>query len=284
MRDADMTPEATKGGPSCGAAWLVDTHCHLDHHKTPGTPAEIVQRADAAGVGQLVNVESGATLEANETTIATAEAFPHVYAAIGIHPHDAGEVTDAIVEGIRALSTRDKVVAIGEAGLDYHYDRHPRELQRDAFARWIALARDVDLPLVVHTRDAEDDTLDVLRAERLGPAGGVIHCFTGTLDFARKAVDLGFFVSIPGVVTFRNAGEIPETAKWLPADRILVETDSPYLAPIPRRGRPNEPAYVAHTAAFVAGLRGVSLEDLARTTTANAQRLFRLPARAQRAA
>ncbi len=231
----------------------------------------------AAGVVQMVNVTSGWTLEQQRRTVATAHRWPGVYAAVAVHPHDASHLDDALLGDLARLGRDERVVAIGETGLDYHYDRSPQAVQREAFARFLALSRELDLPVVIHTREAEADTLDVLRAEPPGSRGGVIHCFTGSLAFARACLDLGLYLSIPGVVTFRNAGELPDVVRFTPAERLLVETDSPFLAPVPYRGTTNEPRLVACTARKVAELRGESLEHVARVTTANARALFGLP-------
>ena len=257
---------------------FIDSHCHLDYRGADeGEPAAMIERAREAGVVQLITVESASTLEGNQSTLALAQAYPFVYAVVGVHPHDAKDLTPELVEGIRAMSADSKVVAIGEAGLDYHYDNSPREEQRDAFRTWIRVAREVDLPLVIHTRDAEADTLSILKEEEIGSAGAVIHCFTGTLDFAHACLELGLYISIPGIVTFKNAGEVPDVAREVPLDRLLVETDSPFLAPVPKRGRRNEPAYVVHTAERVAQLRGLDVSELAAATVDNTRRLFRLP-------
>lgn len=255
---------------------VIDTHCHLDHPNAPRTAAETVARAREAGVVAMVNIESGPTLDDNQQTVATARAHERVYAAVGVHPHDASVVTADVVEAICALAEDPKVVALGEAGLDYYYEHQPKHVQKEAFARWIAAAREQDLPLVVHTRLAEADTLDVFDAEPVGAASAVIHCFTGSLDFARKVLDRGMMISIPGVVTFKKPGDLPEVCRYVPADRLMVETDSPYLAPAPFRGKPNEPAFVQHTLACVAALRGEDPQDLGRVVTANAAKLFGL--------
>lgn len=256
---------------------IIDSHCHLDYRGHDDERVAAVARAHEAGVVQLINVESRSSLAANEKTVAIAREHDGVFAVIGVHPHDARLIDDALVDGLRSLAADPRVVGIGETGLDYHYDHSPRDVQRDGFRRFLRMARELDLPVVIHTREAEEDTLAILREEPLGPAGGVIHCFTGTLPMAEACVELGFHVSISGIVTFKNAGDIPEVARRVPLERLLVETDSPFLAPIPHRGRKNEPAYVVHVAACVAELRGMTIEDLASATVANTRRLFRLP-------
>jgi TatD DNase family protein len=194
---------------------------------------------------------------------------------VGIHPHDATTLTDTSYEELAALAREPEVAAVGEIGLDYHYDHSPRDVQRAAFARLVGLARTVKKPIVVHTREAPADTIDILRAEGAKEVRGVIHCFSEDRAFAEKALDLGFDVSFSGIVTFKNAAAIHEVARWAPLDRIVVETDSPYLAPVPVRGKPCEPSYVIHTARRVAELRGIALPALAEATTSNAERLFR---------
>jgi TatD DNase family protein len=257
---------------------LVDTHCHLDPEYFPAGPGEVVARAEAAGVGGFVVIGVGRDLGPARAAIALATSAPTTFAAVvGVHPHDATTLTAELLNELSVLAADPRVVAVGEIGLDYHYDHSPREQQRDAFARLIALARAVKKPIVVHTREAAADTLALLASEGARDVGGVIHCFSEDLAFARGALELGFDLSFSGIVTFRSARAVHEVAAWAPDDRILVETDSPYLAPVPVRGKPCEPAYVVHTARRLAELRGVSLDALAATTTANAERRFGRP-------
>lgn len=254
---------------------LVDTHCHLDAQYFPQGPEEAMGRAKAAGVGAFVVVGVGPDLAAARSAVGLARRLPkNVAAAVGVHPHDAKTLTEEALAELTALVADDAVVAVGETGLDYHYDHSPRDVQRQAFARQIALARQVKKPIVVHTRSAPEDTLAVLEAEGARDVGGVIHCFSEDRAFAEKALDLGFDLSFSGIVTFKNTRAIQEVAAWAPLHRILVETDSPYLSPVPHRGRPCEPAFVIHTARRVAELRGVSFEVLAQATSENAQRRF----------
>ena len=254
---------------------LIDSHCHLGFRGMAEEESEIIQRARDAGVTPLVNVESDSTLESNLEAVALTERHKDVYTVVGSHPHDAESMTLEVFEGIRALGSHPKVVAFGEAGLDYHYDRSPRDVQRNLFRKWLEAAREEDLPVVIHTREAEADTLEILKDVGLETGGAVIHCFTGSLDFAKACVELGCYISIPGIVTFKNAEEVRSVAKFVPDDRLLVETDSPFLTPVPHRGKRNEPAFVMHTAEYVASLRGVSLELLAAQTVANTRRFFR---------
>jgi TatD DNase family protein len=252
-----------------------DTHCHLDAAHCPNGAAPVLQRARDAGVGYLVVIGVGGD-ESQRQAIEVAQSDDRVWATVGVHPHDAASL-DA--EGERALSARlrgPRVVALGEVGLDYHYEHSPRDVQREVFARMIALARGAKLPLVIHTRSAAAETLELLESEDARDVGGIIHCFSEDRAFAERALDLGFDLSFSGIVTFKTALAIKAVAAWAPLERILVETDSPYLAPVPLRGRPCEPAFVVHTARHIAELRGMSLSDLEHATTANAARRFGL--------
>jgi len=254
---------------------FVDSHCHLDHERFESDRDAAIERAFAAGLTDLITV--GADLASSSRAIVLAEQHPHVYATIGVHPHDAKEAPTDYLDQLRALRQRSsRIVAVGEIGLDYHYDLSPRELQRRLFEEQIALARELDLPIVIHMREAEDDCLDILRRAGRAPLRGVLHCFTSTLDFARQCLDLGLFISIPGVVTYQKPGELVEVVKRLPLDSMLVETDAPYLAPVPLRGQRNEPAFVVHTVDKIAALTGNSVEDVRRTTGRAAARLFGL--------
>lgn len=267
---------------------LIDTHCHLDDHYFPEGADAVIARARAVDVHGFVVIGVGESLEPARQAIALAKRLPELVAAtVGVHPHDAKRLAHESAEAgspvridtneaadFEILARAAEVVAIGETGLDYHYDHSPRALQREAFAWQIALARTLHKPLVVHTRTAPADTLEVLESEHARDVGGIIHCFSEDWDFARRALDLGFVVSFSGIVTFKNAKAIHEVAVKVPSDRYLVETDSPYLAPIPHRGKPCEPAFVAHTATRVAELRGQTLADVARDSSANAERIF----------
>ena len=253
---------------------LIDSHCHLNYEGLVDRQDEVLENARQRGVGGFLNIST----RQNEwgDIISVAERNADVWASVGVHPHEADAHPDlgaaALVEG----ADHPRVIAIGECGLDYYYDKSDRTAQRDRFEAHIEAARQTGLPLVVHTRDAEEDTAEILSAAvREGGVSGVLHCFTGSADLARKGLDLGFFVSLSGIVTFKNAADLQETAKWLPADQMLVETDSPFLAPVPHRGQKCEPAFVADTAAFVAALRGEEPEQLAETTTTNFFKLFK---------
>jgi TatD DNase family protein len=252
---------------------LIDSHCHLNYKGLIETQAEVIARARAAGVTGMLNIS---TREREwDEIIATAESAPDIWASVGIHPHEADGHAHIDTAKLIAAANHPKVIAIGETGLDYYYDHSDRDQQRTSFRAHIAASRATGLPLIVHTRDAEEDTAEILSEEMaIGAYTGVIHCFTASQDFAEKALALGLYISLSGIVTFKNAKDLQEAAKIIPEDRLLVETDAPFLAPVPHRGKTGEPAFVADTARFVAGLRGVSLENLAESTTANFFSLF----------
>lgn len=256
---------------------FVDAHAHLDGHYFDDPVDAVVDRAFDAGVSQLVVVGCG--VPASENALRLAEAHPgRLFAAVGVHPHDVAAMTDADFDVIAALAREPGAVAVGETGLDYHYDHSPREAQREAFARFLELAKAVDKPVVVHTREAEADTVALLEAAAPLPASGQIHCFTGTMALAEPAVAMGLYVSFSGVVTFNNADGLRACARALPLDRLLVETDCPYLTPAPFRGRKNEPMFVPVVAGTLAREKGLSVPEVAAATGVNARRLFRLPA------
>jgi TatD DNase family protein len=251
---------------------LVDSHCHLDYPDLAPDLAGVLARAANAGVGAMVTI--GTRLREFPRVRAIAEQHAQVFCSVGIHPHEAAN-ENADVAILVEHARHPRVVGIGETGLDYFYDKSPRPQQQANFRAHIVAARETGLPLIVHTRDAEEDTAAILK-EGAGQGGltGVLHCFTSSRWLAEQAIQLGFYVSISGIVTFRNAEALRDTVRALPLDRLLVETDSPFLAPVPVRGRPCEPAYVAHTAAKVAELKGVTAADLAAATTANFRTLF----------
>lgn len=252
------------------SAPLIDTHCHLEMSAFDPDREEVLVRAKEAGVEAVITI--GSDLESCALALRLAEGREGLYCALGIHPHDARDLDDDALERLRAWASHEKVVAIGETGLDYHYDRSPREAQREAFGRQLALAVEAGLPAVIHSREAGEDTLRIL--EESGIKRGVMHCFSGDMEMAERAMALGLHISFAGPVTFKKARRAREVARAIPDDRLLVETDAPYLTPEPLRGRRNEPAFVVHTAREIAALRGVSPEDVARITTLNASRLF----------
>jgi TatD DNase family protein len=252
---------------------LVDSHCHLDFPDFTDDLAGLVERADAAGIARIVSIST--RVRQFDKLRAIAERFPNVYCSIGTHPHQAHEELDVTVDELVALSQHPKVVAIGEAGLDYHYDYSPRDAQETGFRRHIAAARLTRQPLVIHAREADADIGRILEEEiRKGAFPAVLHCFTAGRELAMRAIDLGLYISFTGILTFKNSADLRAIAAELPADRILVETDAPYLAPGKFRGKRNEPSFVTETAKVLATTRGVSETEIARATTENFFRLF----------
>ncbi len=255
---------------------LVDSHCHLDSKNLRGSADDVLGRAKAAGVGAFVCVGVGDTAEAAQFAVELATRRKDVVAVVGMHPHDAKALDDTLWHQLEAMSHHTRVSAVGEIGLDYHYDHSPRDVQKTVFRRMIGLAREVRKPIVVHTREAAADTLAVLDEERAHEVGGVIHCFSEDPAFAKAMLDRGFDLSFSGILTFKNADPIRAAAAYAPSDRILVETDSPYLSPLPVRGKRCEPAFVVHTARALAAVRGVSVEQITEHTSTNAARRFSL--------
>jgi TatD DNase family protein len=253
---------------------LIDSHCHLEYEGLAEDQDGVLERARAAGIGGFVNISTRQSEWAR--VVGTAEREPDVWATIGIHPHEADRHADLGEAALLEAAGHPRVVGIGETGLDYYYDRSDRQVQQALFRTHIGVARKTGLPLVIHTRDAEEDTIAILEEEMgKGAFPALIHCFTASAGFGRKVLELGLTISLSGIVTFKNAKELQEFAPVIPADRLLVETDSPFLAPVPHRGRTCEPAYVVDTARFVAGLRGETLEELAENTTRNFRGLFK---------
>ncbi len=271
---------------------LIDTHTHLDFPHFDDDRARVIERAANAGVRAMVNV--GTDLASSRAAVALAEAYPQVYAAVGVHPHDAKTVTKEVLEELRSLASRPRVVAIGEIGLDFYRDLSPRDKQRQAFQQQLALASEVGKPVVIHDRDAHAEVMATLRGwacpevppeldegrsrrvEYSHQPAGVLHCFSGDLAMAQEAIELGFYVSIAGPVTFQNARRLRELVRQLPLEKLLVETDCPYLTPHPHRGKRNEPAYVKLVAQAIARVKGLSLEEVAHITSGNAQAFFAL--------
>ncbi len=278
-----------------GRESLIDTHCHLEMDQFDPDREAVIQRARDAGLEAMLTI--GSDLKGNIGGLELSRQYDFIYSSVGFHPHDAKDFTEEIFNKIKELATRykiqdtrckmqdlhpelrtpnserfPKVVAIGEIGLDYHYDNSPRNIQRAVFLKQLQLAKETDLPVIIHSREAKQDTLDIIRESDV--AKGVLHCFSGDMDMARQGMAMGFYISIAGPVTFKKAGNLHEVARAIPDDFLLIETDAPYLTPEPFRGRRNEPAYLLHTAKAIAELRGVTLEDVARITTLNAKRLF----------
>ena len=252
---------------------LIDSHCHLEYEGLADRQDEVLANARAAGVQGFLNISTRRSEW--ERVVGTATRESGVWASVGIHPHEADAHEDLGAAELRAATDNPRVIGIGETGLDYYYDKSDRAVQQALFRTHIGVARETGLPVIIHTRDADHDTAAIL-ADEMGKGAfpALIHCFTASAGFARKVLDLGLSVSISGIVTFKNAAELQEIAKELPADRLLVETDSPFLAPVPHRGKPCEPAFVRNTAQFLADLRGEPFEQLAETTTNNFHRLF----------
>jgi TatD DNase family protein len=252
---------------------LIDSHCHLEYEGLVEDQQGALARARAAGVGGFLNISTRRSEW--EQVVGTALREPDVWASVGIHPHEADGHEDLGRDELLKATEDPKVIGIGESGLDYYYDKSDRSVQQTLFRMHIGVARETGLPIIIHTRDAEDDTAAILTDEmEQGAFPALIHCFTASADFARRVLDLGLTISLSGIVTFKSARELQEIAASLPADRILVETDSPFLAPVPHRGRPCEPAFVRNTAEFVAVLRGEGFDQLAETTTRNFHALF----------
>lgn len=252
---------------------LIDSHCHLNYKGLVEEQDEVLARARAAGIGGFLNISTRQSEW--DAVIATADRNPDVWATVGIHPHEADEHAD-LGEGALLEATRHpKVIGIGETGLDYYYDHSDRAVQQALFRTHIRVSRETGLPLIIHTRDAEEDTTRIIEEEMgEGAFPALIHCFTASAEFGARMVELGLTISLSGIVTFKNARELQAFAAEVPADRLLVETDSPFLAPVPHRGKTCEPAYTADTARFVASLRGVAVEELAAQTTTNFRKLF----------
>ena len=252
---------------------LIDSHCHLNYAGLAERQEQVLAAARARGIEGFLNISTRQS-EWDEV-VSAATRHPDVWASIGVHPHEADAHPDLGAAALVEASAHPRVIAIGECGLDYYYDKSDRAAQRERFAAHIEASRETGLPLVIHTRDAEDDTADML-TEAVGSGGvtGVLHCFTGSASLARTALDLGLYISISGIVTFKNAKDLQDVAKAIPLDRLLVETDSPFLAPVPHRGKTCEPAFVADTAAFLADLRDEPVNELAAATTSNFFRLF----------
>jgi TatD DNase family protein len=253
---------------------LVDSHCHIDMPQFDADRDQVVARAREAGVAEML-VVGGVDASAGHRRALEVAASYGLPATAGLHPHEARIADEGVYDELLGLAREGRIVAIGEVGLDYHYDHSPRDAQREAFRRQVRLARDVGLPIVVHTREADAETIEILEGEGAAEAGGVIHCFTGGLDLAHRALDLGFFISFSGIVAFPRAEVVQRVAREVPDDRLLVETDAPFLAPPPHRGRRNEPAFVVDVARQVAALRGTTPEAVGRLAHDNYVRLFR---------
>ena len=257
-----MTPAQVK---------LIDSHCHLDDEQFAEDQEAAIERAQAAGVERMMAIGTGDGPPDLEVATRLADRYPALYATVGVHPQDAAKAAPETFDHLRDLLSHPKVLALGEIGLDYYHDTAPRDIQRAVFVRQLELAREAAKPIVIHTREAWSDTIQILREQSANR--GIFHCFTGGIEEAREALDLGFHLSFGGVVTFPKSERLREAAKIVPLDRLLVETDAPYLAPVPHRGKRNEPAFVVNTARKLAEIRGIPVEDVARATTENFERL-----------
>ncbi len=254
---------------------LIDSHCHLDMDAYKGQLDGILQSAAAAGVNRVITI--GIDLASSRKAVEIADKYPGVFATVGIHPHSAEEANEEGYTELSALAANPKVVGYGEIGLDYAKQYAPVDVQQKQFARQLKLAKKLQLPVIIHDREAHEDTLKIITENMPYPAGGVLHCFSGDLFFAKEILDLGFYISIPGIVTFKNANDIQEVAQAVPMDRILLETDGPFLTPDPWRGKTNRPDYLLYTAGKTAELRNITVDEVARQTTLNAVKFFNLP-------
>jgi TatD DNase family protein len=255
---------------------LIDSHAHIQGPEYASEVQAVVQRAREAGVETIIVVGGAGELSSNQAAVALAESHPGLYATVGMHPHDAKDVGEDEIEKLKHLTAKAKVIAVGETGLDFYYNHSPREVQRKVFARFIQMATETNLPLVVHERDAFQDAAELLRSEGCGQLRGVIHCFTGDYQAARQYLDLGFYLSFTGIITFKNAQALRDVVRDVPLERMFMETDSPYLTPVPHRGKRNEPAYVRFVAETIAKVKGLTFEEVARVTSNNVRELFRI--------
>lgn len=259
----------------------IDSHCHITADRFDEDRPDAIARAFESGVETLISIGSGYGIQGNADAVRLAQSDPRIFAAVGVHPHEASEQSDENRVAIREWLADERVVALGECGLDYHYMQSPRETQRAVFAEQVALARELAMPVSIHVRgdepNAYDELLDIWLAEGQGELEGVLHCYTGNLEFARRAMDAGFFVSFSGIVTFKGSGELRDVAKGVPLDRLMVETDAPFLAPEGHRGRRNEPAWVTVVGETLAALHDCAVSEIAQRTTSNARRFYRLP-------
>ena len=253
---------------------LIDSHAHLDDPKFNKDRDRLIKSLKQNDISLVINV--GADVSSSIKSVKLADEYENIYAAVGVHPHSAKEMDDSTIDVLKAFAKRDKVVAIGEIGLDFHYDNSPRDIQRKWFIEQIKLAKELNMPIIVHSRDADQETFDILKEEADERLKGVLHCYSGSAEMAKDYIDLGFYISLAGPVTFKNARKPKEVAKVVPMDKLLIETDSPYLTPEPHRGKRNEPLYVRHIASMIAELRGMNFEDVGRITSENTKRLFNI--------
>jgi TatD DNase family protein len=257
-------------------AMLIDSHAHIQGKEYVGEAEAVIERARAAGVGKIIAVGGAGDMSSNTEAVALAARFENIFATVGMHPHDAKDVGSADLAKLKELTAHPKVVAVGETGLDYYYNHSPHDVQRRVFSQFIHMACETNLPIVVHERDAAQDAVELLRSKGEGKLRGVIHCFTGNYAAARAYLDLGFYLSFTGIITFKNAEPLRDVVRRVPLERMLVETDAPYLTPVPHRGKRNEPVYVRWVAETIAKVKAVDFDTVAAMTTANTQDLFKI--------
>lgn len=255
---------------------MIDSHCHINTERFDEDRQAVIDRARAAGVDEFIIIGAAGSLDICRSAITMAESDPGIWATVGVHPHDAKVCDEAVLKEVEAMAAHPRVVAVGETGLDYYYDTSPKDVQKQAFKDFIGMARRCDKPLVLHIRDAHDDAMAIIDECGGGEVGGVVHCFTGTFEEAQRWLERGFHLGITGIVTFKNSGDLPRVVTKAPLDRLVIETDSPYLAPVPHRGKRNEPAFVAAVAARIAALRGLGVAEVDQATAENTRRLFRM--------
>ncbi len=253
---------------------LFDTHAHLDFPRFDKDRDEVIKRAQNKDVKTIVNI--GSNMTSSRNSVELSRRYENIYAVIGIHPHDADTFKLNVSKKLNKLADNDKVVAIGEIGLDFHYDNSPREKQKQSFRAQLRLAKKLNLPVVIHTRDADQETLNILKDEKAKDIGGIMHCFASDKKMAKEILDLGFYIAFGGLITFKNLSDLREVVKEVPLDRLLIETDSPYLTPEPHRGKRNEPAYVKFVAEKIAEIKGISVEEVAKVTTENAKKVYNI--------
>jgi TatD DNase family protein len=255
---------------------LIDSHAHIQGKEYAGEVEAVIERARAVGVEKIITVGGAGDMSSNTEAVVLADSFPNIYATVGMHPHDAKDVGAEELARLKELAAHPKVVAVGETGLDYYYNHSSHDVQSRVFTQFLRMARATDLPIVVHERDAAQEAAELLRSEGSGKLRGVIHCFTGNYEAACAYLDLGFYLSFTGIITFKNAEPLREVVRKVPLERMLVETDSPYLTPVPHRGKRNEPAYVRWVAETIAKVKGIDFEKVAETTTRNVKDLFKI--------
>ena len=254
---------------------FIDSHAHLDDDRFDDDREILIESLRANNIDLVFNI--GADIKTSKASVELAKKYDHIYAVVGVHPHDAEDAEDNYLDILRELSLEEKVVAIGEIGLDFYYDNSPRDIQRKVFKEQLKLAKELNLPVVIHTRDASQETFDILKeAGKDGSLRGIMHCYSGSVEMAKEYIKLGFYISIAGPVTFKNSRVVKDVAKEIPPDKLLIETDCPYPSPEPHRGKRNEPKFVKHTAEKIAEIRGISLEELAKATSENTKRIFNI--------